>query len=652
MRVDKVVVGYMFQYAEAEFEFSPGINIIVGPNGSGKTNLLNCIKFALIGVLPFKKDQCLNVTFAHEVPDAWVEMTFHHFGEHFIKRSLTRSSKTEISSNAAQIKGAAQTTAAVLELLGVNEAYIHNHVFVPQGNLRAFIDSTPNDRLRVINSVLDLDLIEDRWKALGDYINANSAYDTLDYAEQLNELAQCRFELESTFHEDEGVIKHQEDLTNKLDVTLAMLNRVKAEMTAIKNKLEEKKNILDDLVKDTKFVQDARLEAFIPLAPQIRKYYVLKEQLTYAWKHRAPFVPFMDEHMITLVEKRISEINSLTGFYARAEETVADSNECLLCGSEVTPDVIHARIHKSRTDLINEREQLREDLNLLHDAKNKRALYERSVAEIKQLVKWLRGIKEVLGNDFPTEQELDAYIEARKRYEKVLADSKSLTDEIKELTDKLASLSANVASLEEKVAQYRSEIVFDRNVLSTERKKLERKKELRAKIAGLVGFEKEQRKIMEKRRRLDVLRQVRAIFHRSNLTAKLVQRYVDELSAKMNALLEKIDMNFRVTMTPEMHCEVQYYDGRVISEKSLSYGEQLALALCYHLSTNMARGLNFVVLDEPTLGLDEYRVTQVPSLLSKFMEAQDQDFQIICCTHERELLKCADNVIDLGAQQR
>src|SRR6476646_11876366 len=30
-------------YADSSFEFGPGVNIIVGPNGSGKTNLLEAI---------------------------------------------------------------------------------------------------------------------------------------------------------------------------------------------------------------------------------------------------------------------------------------------------------------------------------------------------------------------------------------------------------------------------------------------------------------------------------------------------------------------------------------------------------------------------------------------------------------------------------
>src|SRR5882757_2201773 len=30
-------------YADAAFEFGPGVNIIVGPNGSGKTNLLEAV---------------------------------------------------------------------------------------------------------------------------------------------------------------------------------------------------------------------------------------------------------------------------------------------------------------------------------------------------------------------------------------------------------------------------------------------------------------------------------------------------------------------------------------------------------------------------------------------------------------------------------
>ncbi len=47
--IDDIRLQHFRSYEDASFEFGPGVNIIVGPNGSGKTNLLEAIQIITIG---------------------------------------------------------------------------------------------------------------------------------------------------------------------------------------------------------------------------------------------------------------------------------------------------------------------------------------------------------------------------------------------------------------------------------------------------------------------------------------------------------------------------------------------------------------------------------------------------------------------------
>ena len=41
--IDSLRLQNFRSYADASFEFEPGVNIVVGPNASGKTNLLEAV---------------------------------------------------------------------------------------------------------------------------------------------------------------------------------------------------------------------------------------------------------------------------------------------------------------------------------------------------------------------------------------------------------------------------------------------------------------------------------------------------------------------------------------------------------------------------------------------------------------------------------
>ena len=73
-------------YSDAAFEFDPGVNIIVGPNASGKTNLLEAILYLCRGSSYRGRDIQL---IEHDQP--WASLTGHNDNHERVFKLLQRS---------------------------------------------------------------------------------------------------------------------------------------------------------------------------------------------------------------------------------------------------------------------------------------------------------------------------------------------------------------------------------------------------------------------------------------------------------------------------------------------------------------------------------------------------------------------------------
>ena len=84
-------------YTDDSFEFSPGVNIVVGPNASGKTNLIEAILVSCMGKSYRVKDKEL---IAFDGP--WLRVDISYSGE---KRTLKIIKQSENSTKELEIKG-------------------------------------------------------------------------------------------------------------------------------------------------------------------------------------------------------------------------------------------------------------------------------------------------------------------------------------------------------------------------------------------------------------------------------------------------------------------------------------------------------------------------------------------------------------------
>ena len=62
MHLEKLSLTNFKSYDDARFQFGRQVNVIVGPNGSGKTNLLDAIYFLSLTKSAFHSQDTLNIT--------------------------------------------------------------------------------------------------------------------------------------------------------------------------------------------------------------------------------------------------------------------------------------------------------------------------------------------------------------------------------------------------------------------------------------------------------------------------------------------------------------------------------------------------------------------------------------------------------------
>ena len=238
----------------------------------------------------------------------------------------------------------------------------------------------------------------------------------------------------------------------------------------------------------------------------------------------------------------------------------------------------------------------------------------------------------------------------RKDYEKVvhkLDESRRQYNEIKGILKELSFSEEEYRKLRELVEDLRAKHRRILEDVSGIRRVVERVQE----ELGLARKEYEKsKKAKEEKEKLDklisVLRRIRELYSKDGLqkiirayAKELIEYYVKDIVARFNLNFSDIslDEDFNITVTTPLG--EQPVD-------TISGGERVALAIALRLALARAlvgKGVESIILDEPTIHLDEERRRELVRILrSSFAGAREIVSQLIIVTHDRELEDAAD----------
>ena len=159
--------------------------------------------------------------------------------------------------------------------------------------------------------------------------------------------------------------------------------------------------------------------------------------------------------------------------------------------------------------------------------------------------------------------------------------------------------------------------------------------------------------LLEAKLNLDVknhLETLREVMHKSNLPKRVAFNYLKQTVIKMNGYLEDFNAPFRVYSDDELMFWVRFNDGRNLPATRLSGGEKVVLALAFRLTVQfgVASGVNLLVLDEPTVGLDDDNIECLEMAFSRLRAmSKSSGLQVLIVSHEKAMERMCDHTISL-----
>lgn len=644
--ITRLTICNLFQFFIKNLTFLPGVNVLIGPNGAGKTNISNCIKFALIGVLPTTKTSCKN-RLTNE--NSTVEMCFDISDTNYcIYRSLDDGKSILKRNDATLVEGHNKVTEAICSILNVKEKSLKDHIFIEQGKIRFFVESSTSERVAWMQRILELDRLQKLWTSIGTMLDAYSSSISMS-------LAQCKTAVEQyeILQKKKEELENQDDLSLSIETiehTLDIIKQNEYLMSTLKDKIQRLKNIAQDirdiesqLIKLKKYeeLQEKRNElvALLSVLDQIGEF----KNIVHNFYNSRPRIPRKPE---TAPEKIREKVSRLTAEIEILEFSISRIEDlcCFVCDQPLDSAAV-IRIKNKLNNKVDEIKNAKDKLTQLEMQQKKytsvKKERERLRFQVKSAISSLKTLKNKI-QSFPTDY---SDVSVIKTILQRLDEVQILKGKLEKLYEVKAVYQREVESIEAKLAQ--NKVTFTKDDLEA---KLSIKKEIQkisTQLNSLQSMTQMYQELHDKKRKLDVVSRVRELLKPQSLISRVMEDFVTTINYHLNNTLKDFDANFTAELNSDFKYIVQY-DGKIISEKELSYGEQLMLSLSQHLAINEFFGMNIVLLDEPTLGLDNYHTRMLVDVLNNY-KTKDKNKQIFCCTHDKTLADCADNVIEVNA---
>lgn len=237
-------------FHDQEFEFKPGTTAIVGPNGSGKTTILEAIEFALFRSVTRKEKSIkrFEELIRHSRRKAKVQLEFTapvnrrdykvvrtiHPGETNADLYLGNNHEPEVSEPARVDK-------EIVKLLGMNKHAFSSLTYVRQGEIFKLSRDTPSERRAGLYSMMGLDIYSKKRKEVHKEVKTlEDEMDSIELSKQrlqsIREYLPGREELDSALG---AIEKVEKDLGTRIELNqLRMIvDKVNQSLNAVDQEL-------------------------------------------------------------------------------------------------------------------------------------------------------------------------------------------------------------------------------------------------------------------------------------------------------------------------------------------------------------------------------------------------------------------------------
>ena len=171
MRIHSVKLRNFISHKETVIEFPPGLTVIVGRNGAGKTSILDAISYALFKEHGRGKDE--NVI-NRRANSAQVQLIFSSGGRKYEitwrieRRRRALATLRDLTSGSVIFVDAGERTAVpeLEKILRISKDVFLNAAYVRQGEIARLLDARPAERKEIISKLLGIEVLEKIWESL------------------------------------------------------------------------------------------------------------------------------------------------------------------------------------------------------------------------------------------------------------------------------------------------------------------------------------------------------------------------------------------------------------------------------------------------------------------------------------------------------
>lgn len=686
-----------------------GLTVVVGPQGSGKSNLLSMALSSLTGVNPLPGVKGDNIREGIGKNDqSYIETRWEFGGVRYdILRGLKKVKSTiavdgEIITS---VRRESEITSFILEKAGIDDSKVYNFSYVSQGQTDALLTSKPTDRVRFMARLFEVEQVldwPDKAREASRRITANLE---ADYASRIREiyaetrslakelaaerkrLSEVDTRLTSLYGEFEAVSAMAEKaaLQRTLDERIARLthSRQVAELRVAKSK-EEIDRLQSEVPEWQRFVEvvaqwtevaknNSKLEAmqteFNKLTNEIRR-----DLLDEPVEPVKPNFELPDEPTVQSVAVELATLVKQYDLFCEGRPT------CDKCGAPISLDEesglrLKVKIKQLSSQLAAWQQQSKLHTQYGQDLavfRRHREMWSSSIAD--KTVK-LEAVKQQISRSGLQMVELPEIMrEDPNRLWRDRAKLESLTKELAERSAELPELESNLADVESKLLKAKAEReelgelpAFDQQAYKTQLavfKAVEAEKsEAAANISRInraAGSAKEQLKqyiAKYRRQRIDLVAkqsidELCENVKPSALPSQIIYRMCSGVSEKMSELCHQLGQPFSIYIDEELKFWATKSDGRCERVERLSGGQRACVATVFWLVRLMSltsSKLKFLVLDEPTAHMDQAVVGQFGEMLTALNPLLiESGVQVILVTHHRQLAGCGQTVLNLG----
>ncbi len=681
MKCERIEIVNFCQHRYREEVFEDGLTAIIGANGSGKSNFLGAIRFAITGDNPNVGTKAANICdLAPPEETSYVELDFSHGGTRAtVRRNLrpTRPTATLHEEGRPPIEGDQLVSARIHEILGIGNDIINDVIIVAQDEIFGFLDRLPAKRAeqfqklfhtekaavvyKVIGDQLktveipavgvDMDALrvqirqaDEQIRILRDQLAPLPNFDDIRRHREDNAQLVRDFDQQARLQQQlDGLGPRRDQATAAKEAAVAQKQSAETDLRTIQQAAEGNREAAEaaraklvnlDRVKANRAAREAAESRISVIQQQLGV--LIEPEKPVAYVARRGYVG--QDPYARLASMR-SALERLQTFIASFNDGVA---ECPTCGTPAT--TLEVKLQEARAqiphldgDIADLEKNLKAsekyDDDLLNYT-NRKATLESNLQQVEQ------GLAELPPDDG---EDLDEI-----QLNQTVANDKTYADGIREYNQTIASHAQTISRCDGQLEMLRTQIdelfntlatmpnytaeqraTAEQNVAGWDRADANRREwesQLTMAQASKASAEQQLQNAAAGEQQARLLRgwhafaqELRGIVHKDAAPRFVAQRNLRRLQHSINESLEMFDTPYRVTANEGLSFEAMFNNGTRQPAERLSEGQKVILALSFRLALNLmfAENVGALYLDEPTAYLDEHHIRGFEPVLNQ-----------------------------------